>query len=265
MDETRIKEICNDANEVFIAESLSAYPKFKFLPSWLKSKSFYLKSERSNPNSNYKVYNRGAIVYVDFGVNVGYELSGNHFAVVMNNKDNCKNGVVTVIPISSKEKRSYISVGKVIEIQSIKHFASHSDKLGTDFSCLLRALIYKDIVTEEQFEKMNNGWSKLLNRYPKITGEVALARVEQWGLDLEDYDKILQKLESIFADLEAYRKVFIAYQKYTKESYVMPLNIQSISKYRIKKINKFDPSSRIKAPADVMLNIDSSIIKSFTK
>ena len=35
------------------------------------------------PNKNYRVYKRGTIVYVDFGVNVGYELSGNHFAIVL--------------------------------------------------------------------------------------------------------------------------------------------------------------------------------------
>lgn len=267
MNEIKITEICNDANEVFIAESLSTYQKFKHLPSWLKNKSFYLKSERSNPNRNYKVYDRGAIVYIDFGVNVGYELSGNHFGIVMNNRDNFKNGVVTVIPISSKEKRSYLGVGKIIEIQSIKHFASQSDKLEAEIGYLLRALIYKDIVTEEQLEKMNSSdtWSKLLKKRSQITGEIAIAKVDQWGLDLHDSNKVVHKLESIYADVEAYRKVFIAYQKYSKESYAMPLNIQSVSKNRIKKINKFDPSGKIKAPVDVMVNVDNSIIESFTK
>ncbi|HAP8019376.1 TPA: type II toxin-antitoxin system PemK/MazF family toxin, partial [Enterococcus faecium] len=60
------------------------------------------------PNKNYRVYKRGTIVYVDFGVNVGYELSGNHFAIVLNNKDNSKNGVVCVVPISSKKKSNYV-------------------------------------------------------------------------------------------------------------------------------------------------------------
>lgn len=265
MNKTQIKEICNSANEIFITESLSTYPKFKYLPSWLKNKSFYLKSERSNPISNYKVYKRGAIVYVDFGVNVGYELSGNHFAIVMNNKDNGKNGVVTVIPISSKEKRSYIGVGKIIEIQSIKHFASHADKLTTDFVCLLRALMHRNIFTQKKLEDAGIDISKSLSKNPEITGEVALARIEQWGLDLNDGSKVLEKLKAITADVEAYRKVFHSYQKYTKESYAMPLNIQSISKHRIKKINKFDPSSKITAPEEAMVSIDSGIIESFTK
>ena len=43
---------------------------------------------------------------INFGTNVGYELSGNHFAVVINQDDNYRNGVVTVIPLTSKEKNT---------------------------------------------------------------------------------------------------------------------------------------------------------------
>lgn len=45
----------------------------------------------------------------------------------------------------------------------------------------------------------------------------------------------------------------------------MPLSIQTVSKDRIRKINKFDPSGNIKAPKDVMIRIDEAIMKNYTK
>ena len=45
----------------------------------------------------------------------------------------------------------------------------------------------------------------------------------------------------------------------------MPLNIQTISKNRIRRINQFDPSGNMSAPATVLDEIDEAIKKKFTK
>ncbi|HBK5318347.1 TPA: type II toxin-antitoxin system PemK/MazF family toxin, partial [Enterococcus faecium] len=100
------------------------------------------------PNKNYRVYKRGTIVYVDFGVNVGYELSGNHFAIVLNNKDNSKNGVVCVVPISSKKKSNYVSVGKILEVASIKQFISQADKLKEKLRIIILLSLNRGIIDE---------------------------------------------------------------------------------------------------------------------
>lgn len=42
---------------------------------------FYLNKERCMPNKIIG-FIKEELLYVDFGVNVGYELSGNHFAIV---------------------------------------------------------------------------------------------------------------------------------------------------------------------------------------
>nr|AAP55250.1 unknown [Staphylococcus aureus] len=54
----------------------------------------------------YKVYRRGSIIYVDLGKGVGEEFSFKHFCLVLNNKDNARNGKLTVIPLTSKKKYS---------------------------------------------------------------------------------------------------------------------------------------------------------------
>ncbi|HFJ4886081.1 TPA: hypothetical protein ACGUL9_002735 [Staphylococcus aureus] len=43
----------------------------------------------------YKVYQRGEIIYADFGKGVGHEFSYKHFCIVINKKDNKNNGKVT--------------------------------------------------------------------------------------------------------------------------------------------------------------------------
>ena len=85
--------------------------KFSYLDDWLlkksnlllaESKQLYNKINLQNNNisllsKNYKKYQRGTIVKVDFGIGIGSEMSQVHFAIVLNNYDNYKNNVLTVI------------------------------------------------------------------------------------------------------------------------------------------------------------------------
>ncbi|EHO46979.1 type II toxin-antitoxin system PemK/MazF family toxin [Lentilactobacillus kisonensis] len=56
-------------------------------------------------NSRYQIYKRGTVAYVDFGLGVGSELSGPHYAIVLNKKDNPNNSKITVIPLTSKKAK----------------------------------------------------------------------------------------------------------------------------------------------------------------
>lgn len=42
------------------------------------------------------------MVYVKLGSNIGSEFSGNHFCVILDNKDNKGKETVTIVPLSSK-------------------------------------------------------------------------------------------------------------------------------------------------------------------
>ncbi|WRN52471.1 type II toxin-antitoxin system PemK/MazF family toxin [Staphylococcus aureus] len=68
----------------------------------------------------YKVYQRGEIIYADFGKGVGHEFSYKHFCIVINKKDNKNNGKVTVIPLTSKSKHNAF-----VNIHLIKPFLIH--------------------------------------------------------------------------------------------------------------------------------------------
>ena len=53
--------------------------------------------------SRFKRYSRGQIVRIKFGVNIGSEFSGEHYAIVISKKDTMKNPVIHVIPLTSKK------------------------------------------------------------------------------------------------------------------------------------------------------------------
>lgn len=59
----------------------------------------------------YTTFNHGSVVMVNFGPNIGSELSGNHFAIVLNRKDKRENKTLTVLPLSSKDHSNYLDLG----------------------------------------------------------------------------------------------------------------------------------------------------------
>ena len=67
-------------------------------------------------------YKRGQVIKVDFGVNIGSELSHTHFAIVLNSDDSTKNDNITVLPLTSKKGYKRINLGSLIkDITSSKY------------------------------------------------------------------------------------------------------------------------------------------------
>lgn len=80
--------------------------------------------EIENTPKNYKRYFRGEIVRVKFGVNIGSEFSGDHFAIVISKGDTMMNSTLHVIPLTSKKHLKSVNVGNVLynekEIEKLK-------------------------------------------------------------------------------------------------------------------------------------------------
>ena len=96
--------------------------KFSYLDEWMLKKSKLLLDEveqlsmenQEETKNKYRVYNRGTIIKVDFGVGLGSEMSQVHFAIVLNNYDNPKNNVLTVIPLTSKKSKYNLNLGNLV-------------------------------------------------------------------------------------------------------------------------------------------------------
>ena len=88
--------------------------KFSYLDEWMLKSSKFLLKETVTVNKKYRVYKRGTIVKIDFGVGLGSEMSQVHFAIILNKQDNPNNNVLTVLPLTSKKQRFNLDLGPLI-------------------------------------------------------------------------------------------------------------------------------------------------------
>lgn len=102
--------------------------KFSYLENWLLKQSNILLKETTQAYKLYRVYRRGTILKVDFGVGIGSEMSGIHFAIVLSNYDNNKNNVLTVIPLTSKKGKFNLNLGYLINDTVVDKFNKYIKK-----------------------------------------------------------------------------------------------------------------------------------------
>lgn len=73
------------------------------MAEWLDVWCKYISFEKRFQPQRLRYYKRGEIVLAHFGYNVGSELGGTHYAVIIENNNNNANNTVTVVPLSSLE------------------------------------------------------------------------------------------------------------------------------------------------------------------
>lgn len=76
----------------------------------------------------FKRYSRGQIVKIKFGVNIGSEFSGDHYAITISKKDTMMSPILHVIPLTSKKHNYNIKINNVLynknEIDKMKNLAN---------------------------------------------------------------------------------------------------------------------------------------------
>lgn len=264
---------------VFYNKQLLHRKKFKYLDDWVLQKSFYLINNNKAYKNNKKIYKRGALVNVDFGVNVGAELSGNHFAIVLNKNDNCRNDKITVIPLSSHKHPNCIELVDTIRSTSI-------DKMRNIYIEILAILhanyinIHKDInetyqileSAKQNIYKISKDNNYIIDLGPlpikpividpfKLNTLISESLIEKakkfyykYGNSEDLFNKTKKignrKLSDLILDdlkgnnnktLQLLKEVSEMYDRYGKTTYAKIEDITTISKMRIRKINIFDP------------------------
>lgn len=116
--------------------------KFSYLDEWLLKKSNKLLEEadifNSKNKSTYRVYKRGTIIKADFGVNLGSEMSQIHFAIVLNNYDNPKNNILTVVPLTSKYSSFNLNLGTLVIDKLLNKIEYELNKKSKDVTKLIK-------------------------------------------------------------------------------------------------------------------------------
>lgn len=75
------------------------------LSQWLYGYSKYLRFEKTFKPQKLIKYHRGDVVKINFGFNVGNELGGVHYAIVLDNNNAHSSGTLTVVPLSSTKEK----------------------------------------------------------------------------------------------------------------------------------------------------------------
>lgn len=230
-------------------------PKFEHLDSWefFQSKSFTKENNGSKPK--FKKYKRGTIVFVNFGTSIGTELSGNHFAIVLNKSDNPLNGSLTVVPLTSKNKGYNLSLGNELIKQILVDIFNETLNIAR-----LIHSIKIEFDEENPVDKHNDENLRFIVEY--ITKYEHNLKKDEDGTYIIDNETTLRIVEQNLKEME---KVRLYYEKYNKDSYAMIDSITTISKYRIRKpINKMDPIGRIQISNSLLDSIDSEVLSRFT-
>ncbi|MCD8887933.1 type II toxin-antitoxin system PemK/MazF family toxin [Staphylococcus arlettae] len=193
------------------AKSHSNNMKVIYMPHWLEFYSSAIHNDVTNNKKRYyKSYIRGTVVYVKLGSNIGSEFSGNHFCVILDNKDNKGKETVTIVPLSSKGNKNYLKLNKSV--------------LNLTENDLKRQIINTSNMVKPLAQKYKDNESKN-------------------DFNPED-KKLLSDLNQKVGELETVVGIYSNHKG--KDTYANISAITTISKRRISKINDSDPTGTIK-------------------
>ena len=98
-----IKMMTDYLDNCLAIDDITNIKKVNLISYWQKDYINYIKDENNFNPTKLKTYERGDIIKVNLGFNIGSELGGLHYCVVIDKKNNRNSPVVTVIPLSSQK------------------------------------------------------------------------------------------------------------------------------------------------------------------
>ena len=146
---------------------LNEYKKSDLLAYWIHDFAEYHAEERRFNIAKSGMYSRGDVIKVNLGFNIGNELGGLHYCIVLNKYDNTRNGALNVIPLTSrKDNKKYdsssVNLGKELynvfqekiekEKQKLQQILSELEKIE-DISINIQNIIEKEQKYIEKMEK----------------------------------------------------------------------------------------------------------------
>lgn len=227
--------------------------KFRFLPNWLEKESNLFLSETQNTSKSYNVLKRGSLIFVDFGINIGSELSNRHWAVVLNKNDSPKSRNLTVLPISSKEKKFSVMIDEVIQQKSKRFLLPILDKIGFDYFSIIHYALTE--ITPFDLGSAEEIYQEFLIQYGDAYNSESAKEIYDNGAGMEKVENTNRKLKDLVNH----------YQRFNKISYAKCDQIKTISKDRIIYINELDPCGKIKVGDETLDRIDEKLKELYLK
>lgn len=224
-------------------------------------------------SQKYARYKYGQLVMVDFGLNIGNELCGNHFAIVFTNNDSPYSGLITVVPLSSKNGTNRISLGEFLSndillklsdigkslSETINEYADKYKKFESTDGVVFRKLLDSEIDPNidpndsKQFEMF------LLNKLKELCSEEPEEYIDRLSNTMR---QLVEESHQITANVEKYKSTITRYSNKNRITYAIVEQVQTISKLRVlKPINEFDPIDNLLVDRKLLLQIELEIVK----
>ena len=236
-----------------ISQSNRRSNKFNFLPNWLDKESNLFLEEVNHCKKSYHSFKRGSLIFVDFGINIGSELSNRHWAVVLNKNDSPKSRNLTVLPISSKEKKFSVMIDEVIQQKSKRFLLPILDKVGFDYFSIIHYALTE--ITPFDLGSAEEIYQELLIQYGDVYNSESAKEIYDNGVGMEKVENTTKKLKDLVNH----------YQRFNKISYAKCDQIKTISKDRIIYINELDPCGKLKVNNDTLDRIDTKLKELYLK
>lgn len=153
------------------ANSPETLKKANNLAYWISQYSTSISFEKDFNPQRLKRYKRGDIVKVHLGFNVGNELGGLHYCVVLDTGNSMRSGTITVVPLtSSKEGKTYhsstVNLGEEIYLNLKKKLDLSNDKLFAETAEIVSLKNKFDSLDEKQkkeyYKKLNKSIEDLI-------------------------------------------------------------------------------------------------------
>lgn len=263
-----MKKIFKEAHDIFLNIMECNKYKFKYLPQSIlfKAKEFHNEAQGKNTKF-FSEYKRGTIVYVKFGINIGAELSGNHFAIVLDKYDKRSKRTLTVVPLSSKDKKYYqeLMPHDNIYFKNSKYHLNKIDTLISEWEIKSKEYFAELNATKKHYsDDFKNYVRKLLLENNGVLTEEIQKNINRYSEEL--INKALYKLnEGNQNFLEAKEKHFKGIEKYmkykNKKSYACINMIQTIDKKKLTPVSEFESAGNITISEESMTLIEERIRK----
>lgn len=173
------------------------YKKAQLISKWIKDYCNYIYFEdKFDPKKNIS-YKRGDIVKVNFGFNIGSELGGVHYAVVIDNDNRHSSNTMVVVPLSSLKE------GQQVYDRDVD--------IGSEFFNTFDAKLIREIAATSEEVNDISGMKEILESYEKAlmgkdTSATAVITSEELTIKRKEYSERLQKIKSKLTFLQASSK-----------------------------------------------------------
>ena len=236
--EVKIKDLLKDYDDLFsqLCTDATTYKKSALLYYWLRDYKNYVKNESNFSPLYYPDFTRGNIVNINFGFNLGSELGGLHYGVVLYDSPK-KNPNLTIIPLISskptyKPRHTELDLGNELYHKIEGKYQALRVSIPNEIE-----LIRKEVINNRNDGSLSRKSNDILNR-------------------ISDLEKKRDLMSNTFKKLQSLKTGSIAVMN----------QIKTVSKARIETpTNQYDILFNLKLSTGLLDQIDDKIISLFTK